>query len=49
MPEVKGMMFSKPGRYETDYSDRITKYYLNVTGGDFGMIKSFLKTKMGVN
>jgi len=49
MPETKGMMFSKPGRYETDYADRITKYYLNVTGGDFGTIKNFLKTKMGVN
>ncbi|MBU3896890.1 MAG: hypothetical protein KJ697_03070 [Nanoarchaeota archaeon] len=48
MPKMEGIMFSKPGQYETDYADRITKYYLNVIGGEFNMINKFLKGKMGV-
>jgi len=42
-------MFIKPGPYETDFSDRITKFYLNVTYGEFAMIRDFLKGKMGVS
>ena len=42
-------MFVKPGPYETDFVDRITKFYLAVNGKHFGSIKEFLKSKMGVD
>ena len=41
-------MFVKPGPYETDFKDRITKFYLTVNGKEFNGIKNFLKSKMGV-
>ncbi len=41
-------MFFKPGPYESDFKDRITKFYLAVTGKDMADIKNFLKSKMGV-
>jgi len=42
-------MFSKPGDYEKDFTDRITKQYLTETGSAFNSITKFLKQKMGVS
>ncbi|MBU3904603.1 MAG: hypothetical protein KJ906_00435 [Nanoarchaeota archaeon] len=49
-PKVPGgFMFSKPGQYESDFKDRIPKFYLNPNGKDLASITEFLKSKMGVN
>lgn len=49
VPSTPGkFMFIKPGPYETDFKDRVTKYYLNVSNKDFDTIRDFLKGKMGV-
>ncbi len=48
-PKAPGkFMFVKPGPYETDFKDRITKYYLSVSGKEFVAVRNFLKSKMGV-
>jgi hypothetical protein len=47
-PNIPGFVFFKPGQYEKDFKDRISKQYLTVTGSHLSSIKSFLKQNMGV-
>ncbi|MBR9682702.1 MAG: hypothetical protein GOV02_03420 [Candidatus Aenigmarchaeota archaeon] len=44
----KSLMLLKPGQYERDMEERITKQYLSPAGGQFGTVVGFLKSKMGV-
>lgn len=43
-----GLMFLKPGPYEKNFKDRITKNYLSVSKGEFDTVIKFLREKMGV-
>lgn len=43
-----GLMFLKPGPYEKNFKDRITKHYLSVSGAEFNTVVNFLREKMGV-
>jgi len=43
-----GLMFLKPGPYEKNFKDRISKNYLSVSKGEFDTVVKFLREKMGV-
>ncbi len=47
-PSVPGLMFAKPGPYERDFLERITKQYLNPSGIMYAEIRNFIRSKMGV-
>ena len=47
VPETN-LMFIKPGPYERDFKDRITKEYLRRSAHVFIGIVKFIKSKMGV-
>jgi len=49
-PAVPGkyIAFGKPGPYERDMEERITKQYLSPAGGQFAGVTGFIKSKMGV-
>lgn len=47
-PQVKKFMFFKPGNYEKDMKDRLTKNYFTIAGAQFGAIVNFVKSQMGV-
>lgn len=40
--------FAKPGPYEKDFLERITKQYLNPSGIIYGEVANFIKARMGV-
>jgi hypothetical protein len=42
------LRFFKPGPYEKDFKERITKQYSTVAGSHFISVVNFLKEKMGV-
>jgi hypothetical protein len=48
LPKFKTLMFLKPGPYENDFKERISKHYLTVSGASFNSIVDFIKAKMGV-
>jgi hypothetical protein len=43
-----GLSFIKPGPYETEFKDRITKVYLKPAGEALGTVNEFIKGKMGI-
>jgi hypothetical protein len=47
-PKTRRLMFFKPGPYEKDFKDRISKHYLRIAGAYFVSIVDFIKLKMGV-
>ncbi|MFQ6020614.1 MAG: hypothetical protein ACE5J4_01175 [Candidatus Aenigmatarchaeota archaeon] len=47
-PKIKGIMLMKPGPYERDLVERITKQYLKVSASHFLEMLNFLKQKMGI-
>ena len=47
-PKIKSLRFFKPGSYEKDFKERITKNYSTVAGAYFVSIVDFIKVKMGV-
>jgi len=47
-PKIGGLRFFKPGPYEKDFRERITKQYSTVAGSHFVGVVNFLKMKMGV-
>ena len=46
-PERRGF-FVKPGRYEKDFKERLSKQYLTPIGGKFATVTGLLKEKIGV-
>jgi len=48
VPKMRGFMFVKPGPYERDFKERISKHYLRIAGAYFVSIVDFIKSKMGV-
>jgi len=48
LPKFKSLMFVRPGPYETDFKERISKHYLTVSGIHFNTVVDFIKSKMGV-
>jgi hypothetical protein len=48
LPKIRGLMFLKPGPYETDFKERITKHYLKFAGRTLRGVTNFLKEGMGV-
>ena len=48
LPKTKGLAFFKPGPYESDLKERITKHYLKYAAIHLGAVSGFLKEKMGV-
>jgi len=48
LPKVGNLRFFKPGSYEKDFRERISKHYSTVAGAQFVGIVDFLKIKMGV-
>ena len=49
MPNTGKFRFFKPGNYEKDFKERISKNYSTVAGATFSGVVEFLKSKMGVN
>jgi hypothetical protein len=47
LPKPKGFRFFKPGSYEKDFRERVSKNYSTVAGSNFGAIIGFLKDRMG--
>ncbi|MEM5778236.1 MAG: hypothetical protein QXD43_02440 [Candidatus Aenigmatarchaeota archaeon] len=47
-PSFKTFRFFKPGEYEKDFKERISKHYSTVAGAHFVGVVDFLKMKMGV-
>jgi hypothetical protein len=47
-PKFGMLRFFKPGHYEKDFKERITKQYSTVAGSHFVGVVDFLKMKMGV-
>jgi hypothetical protein len=48
MPKIPGLMLAKPGQYERDFKEKITKQYLKISAEHFLEILGFLKAKMGI-
>jgi len=48
LPKSKSLMFVKPGPYERDFKERITKHYLKYAALHLAGVSNFLKEKMGV-
>ncbi len=48
LPKTKHLAFFKPGPYESDLKERITKHYLKYAAIHLGAVTGFLKEKMGV-
>jgi hypothetical protein len=49
MPKLQMLRFFKPGPYEKDFKERITKQYSTVAGSHFVGVADFIKMKMGVD
>ena len=49
LPRSKNLMFTKPGPYERDMKDRISKQYLKMSSNHFVIITGYLKEMMGVD
>jgi hypothetical protein len=47
-PKMRRLMFFKPGPYEKDFRERLTKQYSRIAGAYFFAIADFIKSKMGV-
>jgi len=47
-PKFGKLRFFKPGVYEKDFKERVTKHYSTVAGAHFVSIVNFIKEKMGV-
>ena len=47
-PKTGKFMFSKPGNYEKDFLERVTKQYAKIAGVYFFAIVKFIIAKMGV-
>lgn len=47
-PKFGKLRFFKPGVYEKDFKERITKHYSTVAGAHFVSVVNFIKEKMGV-
>jgi hypothetical protein len=47
-PRAGKFMFSKPGNYEKDFLERVTKQYAKIAGSYFFTIVKFVIAKMGV-
>jgi len=48
LPKFKSFMFVKPGPYETDFKERISKHYIVIAGVHFNTVADFIKSRMGV-
>jgi len=48
LPRFRSLMFIRPGPYETDFKERISKQYLTIAGTHFNTVVDFIKSKMGV-
>jgi len=47
-PKFKNLMFVKPGHYERDFKERISKHYSGTASLYFNAVVDFIKDKMGV-
>ena len=47
-PKTGRFMFSKPGNYEKDFLERVTKQYAKIAGSYFFTIVKFVIAQMGV-
>jgi hypothetical protein len=49
LPNFGKLRFFKPGSYEKDFRERMSKNYSPVAGANFSEVVNFLKSKMGVS
>ena len=48
MPRPFSKYFIKPGPYETNFKERVTKVFMVNSGTEFSEIVKWVKSKMGV-